>query len=201
MPATEAEVVHDAEGATGLLVTRFDRELTAEGEVVSLPQEDGCQVLGRYPADKYAVGADEVLAALVQVTRARPVAARDLFRQLVFAYLSGNGDAHAKNFSVLHRAGEWQVAPAYDLPSSYPYGDHSVALPIGGRRRQDLGRSDLLRLAGAIGLRARPAMRVIDDLVDRTDAWLPGLDELPFDPRMVHKLQRFLLHRRDRLRQ
>ena len=42
--------------------------------------------------------------------------------------LSANGDAHAKNFSVLQQPdGEWRVAPAYDVPTSQPYGDSTLA--------------------------------------------------------------------------
>ena len=45
--AAQADVVHDRNGASGLLVTRFDRQ--ADEAETSIAQEDGCQVLGRYP--------------------------------------------------------------------------------------------------------------------------------------------------------
>ena len=59
--------------------------------------------------------------ALASVCRAWSVAALAVLRQIAFAYLSCNGDAHAKNFSVRRLAdGEWRVTPAYDVPSSRP---------------------------------------------------------------------------------
>jgi serine/threonine-protein kinase HipA len=145
LTTVDATLVADRSGRVGLAVRRFDRSTGADGTVRSIAVEDGCQVLNRYPAAKYAVTAEQVVAGLVGVTRAHPVAARQLFAQLVFAYLTGNGDAHAKNFSVLESgSGEWRIAPAYDLPSWQPYGDHTLALSIGGRRRDDVTRPVLL---------------------------------------------------------
>src|SRR5580658_1296270 len=75
----------------------------------------------------------------LQCCRAPGVAALELYRLLVFAYLSGNGDLHAKNLAILHdERGEWRVTPAYDLPSSAVYSDRTMALPIGGKIRQQL---------------------------------------------------------------
>ncbi len=189
------EVVHDAVGAAGLLVRRFDRL-----DDRRLAVEDGCQAAGRYPADKYRLASEDVVRSLAAVCGAPIVAARDLLRQLVFAYLTCNGDAHAKNFSVLRSAsGEWSVSPAYDLPSSHPYGDTSMALSVNGRSREDIGRSDYLALASATGVRVRAAERVIDELLAALPQWIGRLDELPFDERRVHKLRRAIEYRAGRL--
>lgn len=203
LPVAEATVVHDGEGRAGLLVRRFDRVADDgwPGGVRPLAQEDGCQVLGRYPADKYQLDTHEVVGGLAAVCRAGPVAARDLFRQVAFAYLTANGDAHAKNFSVLRSPqGEWRVTPAYDIPSSHPYGDHTMALRLNGKTREDIGRADLLALAASVGLRERAAARSLDELCDRCDAWLGGVDDLPFDEHRNHKLRKAIEYRRARLR-
>jgi serine/threonine-protein kinase HipA len=199
LPVVEAEVVHDRTGTPGLLVRRFDR-VVRDDTVTMLAVEDGCQVLGRYPADKYALTAEEVVRGLAGVARAGPVAARDLVRQLAFAYLSGNGDAHAKNFAVLRAEdGEWRVTPAYDLPCSYAYGDTTMALTIDGRRQEDIGRASFVALGSGVGLPARAVERVLDDVLARADAWIDHLDELPFDGRHIHDLRRAVLYRRGRL--
>jgi serine/threonine-protein kinase HipA len=196
----DAEVVRDAEGTLGLLVRRFDRVPAAEGGVAMLAQEDACQVLGRYPADKYRVTTEEVIGALAEVCRARPVAALVLLEQFAFAYLTRNGDAHAKNFSVRRLPdGEWRVTPAYDVTSTHPYGDTTMALPINGRRREDIGRSDFVALGAAAGLRPRAVERVLDELRERVDLWIGGLETLPFDGRRRHRLRRAVEYRRGRL--
>lgn len=199
VPAADSELVHDRDGQPGLLVRRFDRVL-AHGAWRPLAQEDGCQVMGRYPADKYRVSFEQVLAAHARVAGAPLVCARDLVRQQAFAYLTCNGDAHAKNFSVRRAPdGEWEATPAYDVPSSHPYGDHSMALTLNGKTGDDIGRADFLTLGAGLGLPPRATVRVLDQLVDAAPLWLPRLDELPFDGRKVHKLRRAIAFRRDRL--
>lgn len=198
LAVADAEVVTDRDDDRGLLVRRFDRVVEG-GLVRRLAQEDAAQILGRYPADKYNLSTEAVVDALVACTRARPVAARDLFRQLVFAYLSGDGDVHAKNLSVGETvSGEWQVTPAYDLPSTRPYGDTTLALRVGGRT-DGIGRRRWLALADHIGLRERAASSVLDHLTDHAASWIDRLDELPFDEGRIRALRRLARNRRDQL--
>jgi serine/threonine-protein kinase HipA len=197
--AADADVVYDAEGTPGLLVRRFDRIPAPGDRVAMLAQEDACQVLARYPADKYRLTTEEVIGGLAGVCRARPVAARTLLEQLAFAYLSCNGDAHGKNFSVRRDADEWRVTPAYDLPTSYVYDDHTMALPLNGRRREDIGRDDFIALGAAVGVRAPAVERVLDRLCAHVDSWIDELAGLPFDRGLLQKLRRAIEYRRKRL--
>ena len=52
-PVVDTEVIRDRDGRPGLLVSRFDRPRS--GDLPKLAVEDATQLLGRYPADKYAV--------------------------------------------------------------------------------------------------------------------------------------------------
>lgn len=198
LDVAHTELVHDPTGEPGLLVRRFDRTMAA-GRLVSLPVEDACQILGRYPADKYRLTAEVVVQGLATRCGAPLVAARTLLQQLAFAYITCNGNAHAKNFSVVHRDGEWWVAPAYDLPSSHPYGDTSMALSLCGKLREDIGRADFLAAGEACGVPAKAVARVLDHLVAAAPQWLDRLDELPFDPRRIHKLRQACRYRVARL--
>ena len=199
LAVADTEVVHDKTGRPGLLVRRFDR-VALDGTLTALAQEDACQVLGRYPADKYRLTTEEVIAGLAGLTGAPIVAARELLRQFAFAYLTGNGDAHGKNFSVLHHGGEWHPAPAYDLPSTHPYGDATMALSIGGRSREDVRRADFVKLGEQCGVARKATERILDDLLAAMPSWLDRLGELPFDQRRIHKLERACTYRANRLR-
>jgi serine/threonine-protein kinase HipA len=194
----DAEVVHDRNGKPGLLVRRFDRT-EVDGRLRSLAQEDGCQVLDCYPADKYRVTSEAVLCGLAECTDAPVLAARTLLQQFAFAYLTCNGDAHAKNFSIVHDR-EWRVAPAYDLPSSQPYGDHTMAMTINGKDREDIGRNDFFELGGAGNVPPKATARVLDELLLAMPRWLDRLDELPFDGRHIHKLRQACIYRSTRLK-
>jgi serine/threonine-protein kinase HipA len=186
MPVVEAEVVRDADGRAGLLVRRFDRVPGPGGTTVALACEDACQLLDRWPADKYQVSSEELVGRVGSVCAASAVARRDVFRQLSFAWATGNGDVHAKNISVLAGPdGEHRVAPAYDLPSTVPYGDKSLALPLAGRRT-GLSHRRLTEFGTAIGLPGRAVDRVITSVLAGTEAVIADLEQgaLPF-PRPV----------------
>jgi len=193
------DLVTDRDGAHGLLVRRFDR-ITVDGSPRALAVEDGCQAADRPPADKYRLDTEQAFAALTAACEAPVVAGRELVRQLAFAFLIGNGDAHAKNFSVLQDlAGEWHVSPAYDVPSSQVYGDSTLAMPIGGRRDAGIGADAFVALGQGLGVRERATRRVLHELTQRADLWLPDLDRLPFDHARIRKLRRVIDNRRSRL--
>ncbi len=70
--------------------------------------------------------------------------------------------------------GEWRVAPAYDLPSTLPYGDRTMALTLQDAS-SGLFRRMFFAYAAALGLPERAALAVIDDVLDVT---APMLDDL-----------------------
>lgn len=188
----DVELVHDKRGAPGLLVNRFDR--IPEGDLIRpLAVEDACQVLGRWPGDKYVISTEDAITGLARCCRAPGVAALELYRLLVFAYLSGNGDLHAKNLAILRdQQGEWRVTPAYDLPSSAVYGDRTMALPIGGRIRQQLSWPILRNLSQAIGIPVRLAADVVREQVAAAEIWGEDLNQLPFDVNTIRNLRRLV---------
>lgn len=197
IPAVDARVITDAAGAKGLLVRRFDRP----GSGGRLGVEDACQALDRWPADKYNVTMEEASEALVAACAAPRVAAALLFEQVYFAWLTGNGDMHAKNISILREPdGEWRVTPAYDLPSTVIYDDLTFALEVNGSNR-DLTTVDFLAFAERIDLPVAAARRKMSALNHGT-AMLPALiDEsaLPFDRTRLADLRKELSRRRELL--
>jgi serine/threonine-protein kinase HipA len=167
LPVPAFRVITDRTGERGLLIERFDRRVE-DDRVERHAVEDGAQVLGIYPSDKYRVTTEQVAQALIAPCQARRVAARDLLRSLLFAWLTGNGDLHAKNASILQVDGEWRIAPLYDVPSTLPYGDDTMALTLSGRDH-DLSRKAFLQFAEAIDLPAAAAVRAIDEMLAATE--------------------------------
>lgn len=198
MKVAKAELVHDADGRSGLLVTRFDRVLDSAGQPVALAVEDACQVLDHWPADKYNFSAEIVIEALGNVCASKALAMRELYKQFCFAWLTGNGDLHAKNISVLATPdGEWRISPAYDLPSTVPYGDLSLALAMGGKRVGHSRRS-LIEFGRRIGLSEKLAIKVLDEALEATSKVVDELRGgcLPFNQRVASDLIAQLLYRR-----
>jgi serine/threonine-protein kinase HipA len=142
LPAALAYRRSTVSGLPYLLVERYDRDLTAE-PIRRLHQEDLCQALGRPSDAKYqAEGGPTVLEAVELLRRCSTIPAQDLptlWRALVFNWLIGNCDAHAKNFSLLYDTGAPTLAPLYDLVSTiaYPELTTRLAMSIGGASHLD----------------------------------------------------------------
>lgn len=122
------------------VVARYDR-VTVAGHITSLHQFDGCQLLSHGSGWKYQrQGALVSLPKLVSALRALPVRGNDLLqlqRWVMFNYLIGNADAHAKNLSVLVDQSGYRLAPFYDLLCVRAYGDDALALYIGDEETFD----------------------------------------------------------------
>jgi serine/threonine-protein kinase HipA len=202
IPTTEAELVTDADGRKGLLVRRFDRAVDIAGTAHSSACEDACQLMNLWPADKYNVSSEQLTAAVANVCAAGPVAVRDVYRQLCFAWLTGNGDVHAKNISVLATSeGEWRVAPAYDLPSTLPYGDLTLALPIRGSA-DGVSRRLMLDFAKTVGLTPKAATGTLDDMLDATAMVVSDIRNgaIPFSQQTISTWIKRLEYRRKLLK-
>ena len=75
--------------------------------------------------------------------------------------LIGNGDAHAKNFSLLHHpSGALGLAPLYDLLSTLYYGDDRLAMYVDSvQRTRPVTADRILNEAARWGLARRRASR------------------------------------------
>ena len=194
IPVSEHSVIHDRHGRAGLLVRRFDRTADRSGERARLALEDAGQALGIYPAQKYNVTTEEVIDVLADLTPHRLTATRNLYLQFLYAWLTGNGDLHAKNVSVLQSSsGRWSIAPVYDVPCTALYEDMTMALPVDGRTRA-LRRRHWDALAATIGLPQRAARSAMT--VAMTAAAKVDLSALPFTGSPLKGAERELRHRR-----
>lgn len=116
------------------VVERYDR-VVVDGEIVCLHQIDACQLLGVGADWKYErQGGFVSLKKIVDAFRALKLSGKDLLsvqRWVMFNYLIGNSDAHAKNISLLVNHQGYAIAPFYDLLCVQAYGDNELALFIG----------------------------------------------------------------------
>ncbi len=132
-----------AGGTDFILVERFDRIKDDKGTISRLHQEDFCQAFSIPPELKYegegGPGISQSQALIQQYTR-RPAADRMAFqRMVIFHYLVGNADAHAKNYALLYRDQVPDLAPVYDIvcTAAYPRLTKKMAMRIGGHNIAD----------------------------------------------------------------
>lgn len=113
-----------------LLVRRFDRG--ADGARVHM--EDFAQVFGRYPSEKYTGAAYHNIAAAL-TSGVSFDSAIEFVRRLALTVITGNGDMHLKNWSLLY-PGDGRtptLSPVYDVLSTIPYKD-GLALSLAGEK-------------------------------------------------------------------
>jgi serine/threonine-protein kinase HipA len=116
-----------------IVVGRYDRIVGTDGSVERLHQEDLCQATGVPPETKYEEDGGPSLRRVAGILEsvAAPDSLERLLRMVTVNALIGNGDAHAKNFSLLHAAsGALTLTPMYDLMCTLYYGDDRLAMYI-----------------------------------------------------------------------
>jgi serine/threonine-protein kinase HipA len=129
---------------SAVVVTRYDR-LSRGSTIARVHQEDLCQAFGLPPSKKYqnegGPGPGDVASLLRRIMAPR-IADSAILRfadALIWNWIVGGTDAHAKNYSLLLAGNQVRLAPLYDIASGLPYGTHEkklrVAMKIGGDYR------------------------------------------------------------------
>lgn len=164
------------------VTARYDRARTGQ-RWERLHQEDFCQLLGYEPSVKYESEGGPGLQDCFKLLRDMELPALDVIeflRRIVFIFLIGNGDAHAKNFSIIYRGGEPRLSPAYDLLSTtvYPELAPKLAMKIEGRNGMKwISRGKFIRMGMKAGLTERLIHAEIDKMLKRVETVLPLFTE------------------------
>jgi serine/threonine-protein kinase HipA len=119
------------------VVQRFDRTSDVNGVIRRLHQIDLCQAMNVPPKKKYedegGLGVKD-LFLVAKTCRVPAVAISESMKWIVFNYIIGNGDAHAKNVSFMMTGQMSEVSPVYDLlcVDAYHKNNH-LTMAIGGQ--------------------------------------------------------------------
>lgn len=201
LQAPPVEIVTDADGTHALAVSRFDRT-AIDGKLIRHAQEDASQVLGLRPGQKYDPDARTVIRALAERCDAPKVAARDLFHQLVYSYVIGNNDVHAKNVSIRRAAGTttWSVSPVYDVLHTWPYeADHRFVPAIRPDGPHDAVSLKWWReLAADVGLTQRAVQRILRHVTGAAEALITRATSEDGLPAALQRDVRRVIRRRTR---
>ena len=156
-----------------IVIERYDRQRTDAG-LIRVHQEDTCQALALPPTMKYENEGGPGPRAIVELIRTFSGRSDEDVQRfvdaLVFNWLIGGTDAHAKNYSMLiGEGGRARLAPLYDIASILPYGFDlqkiRSAMKIGGEyRMRDIGPSQWRKQAKDLRLDADVLMPRILDL-------------------------------------
>lgn len=173
--------------ARSLAVRRFDRG--PDGRRIHI--EDFAQIMGGIGDDKYTMGNDETMINIAgRFSTDRNGQILEAMRRVLVNILLGNGDAHLKNWSLMHRNGETKLTPAYDVVPTFLFGDDTMALEFGNRKNPYImglsmveGAARLTQINPRILL--RDARRTVDLALDR---WPDLLRDMPLPADMKNRL-------------
>jgi serine/threonine-protein kinase HipA len=185
-----------------IVVERFDRTVSADGTVKRIHQEDFCQATGVSSETKYEEDGGPSLQRIAGILQS--VAAANSLERLLQAVtlnvLIGNGDAHAKNFSLLHHSsGALTLTPLYDLMCTLHYGDNRLAMYIDTVQRTDrVTAGRIANEAASWGVSRARAVATIGDILDRAPAAMSAAREQT--PRLPRELYATVESQLSRLR-
>jgi len=187
-----------------IVLRRYDRAQSPDGEVLRIHQEDFCQALAVPPSRKYERedGGPGVLQMAALMRRVQPHrdaerSAEHFAKALAFNWVIYGPDAHAKNYSILLHGAEVQPSPLYDVSSVLPYPDRyniqtmAMAMSVNRKYQNNLITSgDWTALADGLGIDhdhlATWVYQIVanapDAFVDAAaddDEWLAGVSMAP----------------------
>lgn len=149
-----------SDGSLAFISKRFDR--LPDGR--KLRQEDFCQLAEQSPKDKYE-GSAELCVRLLRKFASEPlIEILKLYRLLLFAWWTGNGDMHLKNLSLFtDTQGIMRLTPAYDLVSTrLVIPDDPLAMPVLGKKSK-LTRKTWVEFAEYCAIPKKTAQRVLEN--------------------------------------
>ena len=158
-------------GEKALLVRRFDR--LPSGARIHF--EEFNQLLGhRSGDDKYDASYEDMASFIVNTPGCVPADAWRLFERVLACLLTGNTDAHLKNFAMLHTGASLRLAPFYDLIAAALYPEYrTFALAIGGAGDLTIDRirpKHIVALAAACNLDSNVILQTVRRLDGRRKA-------------------------------
>lgn len=123
------------------IIERFDRAKDNDGKLIRIHQEDFCQASGLLSHEKYESEGGPTLEdcfSLIRTYSSQPsIDIISLLKWVVFNYLIGNADAHAKNLSFIINNQGIKLSPFYDILCThiYPNLNSRYAMKIGRENR------------------------------------------------------------------
>jgi len=124
----------EVNGLRALAIERFDRSNT--GKTIFMESIHSVLASGsRNITNHYSATYDQVGKALdvpqLQLVDDRKAAKLHLLERFVMALLTGNGDLHLQNMSIVDRDGKLDFSPVYDPVPMRAYSMHNALVPTG----------------------------------------------------------------------
>jgi len=178
----------DNDGLKFLAVERFDRQ-----QGIRVPMESLFSVIAtgdhlfRETADIMLDELGGIIARLSEVVSLPPDTGEALYRRLLMALLTGNGDMHLDNIALLGGVNDCRLTPVYDPAPMRAWPRHNLvsAIPFDASGYADRGQF-FIYLGKTFGLPRKKIQDCIDQSLDATTSYIDqvmGLNNVPLQLR------------------
>jgi serine/threonine-protein kinase HipA len=159
----------DEHGRRHFMTRRFDR--LANGAKLHM---QSLGALGHFDYNQAGAYAYEQAFLIIRRLGLPMAAVEEQFRRMLFNVVARNQDDHVKNIAFLmNRAGDWSLAPAFDVTYSYnPSGSWTARhqMTINGKR-DNFVKADIRAAAKSAGLKQGRAGALLDDVTTAVERW------------------------------
>ncbi|AWK02832.1 type II toxin-antitoxin system HipA family toxin [Flavobacterium crocinum] len=107
-------LVYSKDHSKSYFIKRFDRY--SKGR--KFATEDFAQLTGSSRDTKYNFTMEKIVKVLDDFCTFPSIEKAELFKRVLFCFVTGNEDMHLKNFSLITKSGKTTLAPAYDFLNS-----------------------------------------------------------------------------------
>jgi len=169
-------------------IRRFDRHFDGRGRSEKIAVEDFAQLAGLSRDTKYSYSIEKIITLIDRYMTFPAVEKARFFRLVLFNFLTGNEDAHLKNYSVIFQNDTYRFSPCYDLlNSTLALGGEAAeesALPLKGKKSRFTGKDFLGYLArDRLELTAKVTNSISEELEAAVSPWKKVIEKsfLPFN--------------------
>ena len=186
-------------GNLAFVTKRIDR--TKNGK---LAMEDMCQLTERLTEDKYHGGYEQIAKAIQRHSVTPGLDVVNFFELVLFSFLTGNGDMHLKNFSLLEQPGLGMVlSPAYDLVNTalvHPADEEEMALTLNGRKKK-LTKQDFVAAMNTLKLEEKQQEMIFNKMAKAWPHWQELIDRSFMSVEFKEQYKSLLKERMNRIKQ
>jgi serine/threonine-protein kinase HipA len=166
-------MIYNIDDTLTYFIKRFDR--TPNNQKVGV--EDFSQLLGFDRDTKYDASMEKIVSTIEKYCTFPLIEKLNLFRLVIFNFLTGNEDMHLKNFMVIRKDKTVRLSPAYDLLNTAIVMNtkEEIALPLRGKKSK-LNREDFVDYFGLERLKLLPI--VIEQELSNFEKAIPAMLDL-----------------------
>lgn len=157
-------MVYSKDGSLTYFIKRFDRY--SRNKKCRL--EDFAQLTENIRETKYNWSIEKLVPVIDNHCSFPVIEKVNLFRLVIFAFITGNEDMHLKNFSLIEQNDIIKLSPAYDLVNTtiaLQNANEELALLLNGKKR-NFNKSDLVNYFATerLGINNKSIKNVLDEI-------------------------------------